>query len=108
MIVDLVTMENFGPYRGTHELRLGLGSHPLVVIHGQNMAGKTMIINAVRWALFGIAKDRLGKSIPTGELINSDAFEAGDKRVAVALRILTIEEGNDVVYILRRQQQIKS
>jgi DNA sulfur modification protein DndD len=108
MIVDLVTMENFGPYRGAHELRLGLGSHPLVVIHGQNMAGKTTIINAVRWGLYGVAKDRLGKPIPTGELINSDAFEAGDKRVAVSLRILAAEDGKDVVYTLRRQQQLKS
>jgi DNA sulfur modification protein DndD len=108
VIVDVVTMENFGPYHGTHELRLGVGSHPLVVIHGQNMAGKTMIINAVRWALYGLAKDRLGKPIPTGSLINSDAFESGDKRVAVALRILASEDGEEVVFVLRRQQQIKS
>jgi DNA sulfur modification protein DndD len=108
MIIDLVTMENFGPYQGTHELRLGLGPHPLVVIHGQNMAGKTTIINAVRWALYGVAKDRLGKPIPTGELINSDAFEAGDKRVAVSLRILAAVDGKDVIYTLRRQQQLKS
>src|SRR5262245_32517570 len=108
MIVDRVTMENFGPYQGKHELDLGIGSHPLVIIHGQNMAGKTTIINAVRWALFGVAKDRLGKPIPTGELINSDAFEAADKRVAVALRILTTEDDHEIVYTLSRQQQIKS
>jgi DNA sulfur modification protein DndD len=108
MIVDLVTMENFGPYRGAHDLRLGLGSHPLVVIHGQNMAGKTTIINAVRWALYGVAKDRLGKPIPTSELINADAYESGDKRVAVALRIVASEDGKEVIYTLRRQQQLKS
>jgi DNA sulfur modification protein DndD len=108
VIVDLVTMENFGPYHGTHELRLGVGSHPLVVIHGQNMAGKTTIINAVRWALYGLAKDRLGKPIPTGALINSDAFDSGDKRVAVALRIVTSEGGREVIYTLRRQQQLRS
>jgi DNA sulfur modification protein DndD len=108
VIVDVLTMENFGPYHGPHELTLGLGSHPVVVIHGQNMTGKTTIINALRWALFGVAKDRLGKPIATGELINRDAFEAGDKRVAVALRILATEDGSDVVYTLRRQQQLKS
>lgn len=108
MIVDSITMENFGPYLGSHDLRLGLGDRPLVVIHGQNMAGKTMIINAVRWALYGIAKDRLGEPIPACEILNREAFKAGDKRVAVTLRLVTAESGKDTTYTLRRQQQIKS
>lgn len=105
MIIDRVEIENFGPYRGSHVLNLGVGDQPLVVIHGQNMTGKTTILNSVRWALYGIAKGRTGQAIPTRELINSDAFAEGDRRVAVRLTIRTSEEEGGSTYVLRRQRQ---
>src|SRR4051794_37688457 len=104
MIIDQIEMENFGPYRGKHTLRLGLGGHPLVVIHGQNMAGKTTIINAVRWGLYGVAKDRRGKPLPTRALINDDAFAEGNRFVSVALT-LRVPDEDDATYVLRRQHQ---
>lgn len=106
MIIEQVEMENFGPYKGKHILRLGIGDHPLIVIHGQNMFGKTTIINAVRWGLYGVAKDRRGKPLPTRALINDDAFAEGSRLVSVALTVRVPDD--QATYVLRRQHQARS
>src|SRR4051812_13419942 len=97
-------MENFGPYRGREELVLGFGSSPLVVIHGQNMAGKTTILNAIRWALYGKAKGRIkGEILKTRQLINDRAFEAGERFVAVSMTVRLTKGNNEQTYELSRR-----
>ena len=56
MRIDEIEIEYFGRYCGKAEVDLGSGQTPVVVVHGDNMAGKTTILNAVRWALYGEAK----------------------------------------------------
>jgi len=107
MIIERIDMENFGPYYGHQHLELGTSQHPLVIVHGQNMTGKTSVLNAVRWALYGVAKDRFGGPLPTRELINYDAFDEGQRRVSVRLTIRTSGEEGSAQYVLRRQRQAK-
>ena len=44
MVLEKVEMHNFGPYYGTHELVFEGRSNELVLIHGENMAGKTTLL----------------------------------------------------------------
>jgi DNA sulfur modification protein DndD len=105
VIIERIEIENFGPYYEKQTLALGGGDHPLVVIHGENMSGKTSLLNAVRWGLYGYAKDRAGRPMPVRNLINDDAYAEGNRRVSVRLHIRTAE-GKAVV--LRRQRQLRS
>ena len=106
MIIQQIEMENFGPFCGRQVLKLGVSASPLIVIHGQNMAGKTTILNAVRWGLYGKAKGRgKGEILRTRQLINDRAFAAGDRYVAVAM---TVRLRSDHTYVLSRRHQIKS
>src|SRR4051794_14644666 len=102
-------MENFGPYRGSHTLTLGAGESPLVVIHGQNMAGKTTILNAVRWGLYGVAKGR-GKDevLSTRALINDEAFRDGERYVSVSLTVRLTKADKTTRYVLTRRHQIRA
>jgi len=55
-MVDLtrIELENFGPfYKKTHDVTLGLSKKKLVIFEGENGGGKTTIINAISWCLFG-------------------------------------------------------
>jgi DNA sulfur modification protein DndD len=104
MNIERVELENFGPYYHKQSVELGSGDHPLIVIHGENMSGKTSFLNAVRWALYGYAKDRGGNAVPIRRLINEDAYHEGQKRVSVRLHIAT-DSGEAVV--LRRQRQAR-
>ena len=105
MIIERIEIENFGPYYERQNLDLGGGDHPLIVIHGENMSGKTSLLNAVRWGLYGYAKDRSGRPMSVRNLINDDAYAEGNRRVSVRLHIRTTE-GKAVV--LRRQRQLRS
>jgi DNA sulfur modification protein DndD len=104
MIFERVELENFGPYYGKQVVELGGGEHPLIVIHGENMSGKTSFLNAVRWGLYGYAKDRGGAKMSIRKIINDDAYREGERRVGVRLHVRT-DDQRDVV--LRRQCQAR-
>lgn len=97
-----VEMQNFGPYFGLHTLVFGL-QRPIVVIHGQNMAGKTSLLNAIRWVLYGHALNRFGKPMPLKHLINSAASESGNWIMSVKL----LFEVDNSQYELERSIQPK-
>jgi DNA sulfur modification protein DndD len=107
MLLKRVELENFGPYCGAHHLDFKGSSEELVLVHGENMAGKTSLLNAIRWCLYGEAKDRSGEAMPTARLINLDAYSEGSKRVSVALEVVQRKDGEESLIRLRRQHQAK-
>jgi DNA sulfur modification protein DndD len=107
MLIERLQVENFGPYYGVNELRLRGQANELVLIHGENMAGKTSLLNAVRWGLYGVAKDRAGDAMPTFKLVNSDAYAEGAARLSVTLYLISREGSAEARIRLRRQRQAK-
>lgn len=86
MIIEQVVMENFGPYYGEHVLELACSDEtPITLVHGENMRGKTTLLNAIRWCLYGdlIESERAGTELH--ELLNYDAAEAGEHFYRVQL-----------------------
>ncbi len=69
------------------------------------MSGKTSLLNAVRWGLYGVAKDRAGKAMPVSKLINLEAYHEGTYRCAVSLHVLRPGDDGDDQIILKRQVQ---
>ncbi|RUO73678.1 AAA family ATPase [Idiomarina seosinensis] len=50
----LLSMQAFGPFAGTENINFNeLGEHPLFLINGATGAGKTTILDAISYALFG-------------------------------------------------------
>ena len=87
-----LSMRNFRPFYGEHVLPLHAEPpHDLVVIFGENMFGKTAILNAIRWALYGVVRNRLGVPVPVfadreGEqLLNVVAMRNGQFEMEVKL-----------------------
>ena len=72
IVLDSLTVENFGPFLGEHSLDFG-GNHGVYVIYANNEHGKTTLLNAFRWAFTGQA---IGKNGPilNQKLINRDAI----------------------------------
>lgn len=107
MLIKRVEMENFGPYFGLQGFDFEGTSDELVLIHGENMAGKTSLLNAIRWCLYGEAKDRFGEPMATRALINQDAFSSGTKRVSVTLDVIFHSDDGGTQIKLKRQRQAK-
>lgn len=105
MLLKSIEIENFGPYYGLQSVSFKGDVNELILVYGENMAGKTSLLNAVRWCLYGEAKDRSGGAMPTPKMINGDAWDEGDKRVSVTLEVIDRENGEESVIRLKRQRQ---
>jgi DNA sulfur modification protein DndD len=54
MILNRLTLTNFGVYRGQHQFNLRpQASRPIVIFGGKNGAGKTTLLDAIRLCLYG-------------------------------------------------------
>jgi hypothetical protein len=107
MRLTRLEVENFGPYYDRQDLAFGEATPELVLVHGENMAGKTSLLNALRWGLYGIAKGRDGMQMPTQHLINNDAYDEGNFRASVMLQLTREREGKQEAVVLKRQVQAK-
>jgi DNA sulfur modification protein DndD len=107
MILQSLEMENFGPYFG--EARVDFPGSGVVLVHGENGCGKTTIINAMNWCLYGIVLDRMGLEIDPLDLFNTDALDDGAPRFSVQMRFDHKDpSGTDHTYRLRRIAQVSS
>lgn len=74
-----LTCTNFMPYKGTMTLSFPTESERnVMVIYGDNMRGKTSLLNALRWGFYGKALGRHSRELPLQDLINKEATLEGD------------------------------
>jgi DNA sulfur modification protein DndD len=91
-----LTLRNFGSFYG--EQLLEFPAQGLLLIAGENMWGKTTLLNAVKWAMYGEVEDRLGNPVLRKNLVNWDAAETGDWTLEVKLSF----ESEGSSYIVER------
>jgi DNA sulfur modification protein DndD len=102
MKIITLTMNNFGPYRGRQEVAFPTdSSRRVMLVFGDNMRGKTSLLNAIRWVLYGKALDRASREIEIINLVNRDAQDDDDFSLSVLLRFEA--DGNE--YELSRSVQ---
>ena len=83
-----VKMENWLVFRGKQELIFPQDPHAnILLIFGENMHGKTSLLNAVRWALYGTSFDRQKREVPNHTLLNIDAASDGETFFNVSLKV---------------------
>ena len=97
-----LTVENLGPFVGTHRLDLAVSSQaPVVLVHGENMRGKTSLFSAIKWCLYGEIRGRHNRPIGPLSLLSYDARDEGDYHFAVTLEF----EHEGAEYWLDRRAQ---
>ena len=86
MLLQHLRLTNFGPFYREHSVDLEVvQSAPAIVVHGENMRGKTSLVNAIRWCLYGKVMARTGVQRLTTRLISYDALDAGEYYMRVVL-----------------------
>lgn len=74
-----LTSTNFMPYKGTMNLTFPTNADQnVMLVYGDNMRGKTSLLNALRWAFYGKALGRHSRELPLQDLINKEAALEGD------------------------------
>ena len=81
-----IKLKNWIPYKGSQSLRFSppQASKPLTLIRGVNKGGKSAIIRAFKWALYGNTGDLSEYQKPL-ELLNRDAKNQDDYQFSVTL-----------------------
>lgn len=97
-------MSNFMPYKGEHRIDFPTEANlNVMVVFGDNMRGKTSILNALRWVFYRRAYGRHLHEIPEHRLLNSEAAAEGDFTMEVRVRY----EADGHLYDLRRRMTRK-
>ena len=105
MKLHSLTARNFMPYKGEMELAFPQDEQRnVMIVFGDNMRGKTSILNAIRWAFYGEAMGRHSQPIPLQEIVNKEAALADDWRVEVHVKF----DANGYSYDLRRMAERKT
>lgn len=99
MKLQRLSMRNFMPYKGDAMLEFPQdASRNTLIVFGDNMRGKTSLLNAIRWAFYGNAIGRHLRSIPLHQMPNRESSSKGDWTMEA--RIEFEVDGNQ--YDLRR------
>src|ERR1700755_1446714 len=77
-------LTDFGPFKGEQAIAFPK-EDGVSVFYGENMRGKTTLLNAIRFALFGKITGRGRRPVPFGDLINLEAKVDGVRTFEVRL-----------------------
>jgi DNA sulfur modification protein DndD len=100
-----LTMTNFMPYKGRTRLDFPTDEfRNVMLVFGDNMRGKTSLLNALRWAFYGRALGRHSQVIPLHEILNKDAATENEWTFEVHVEF----DANGHVYDLRRRADKRS
>lgn len=79
-----IILESFGPFKGTQSI--DFPAEPgVVVVYGENMRGKTTLLNAIRYAFFGYVTGRGAHPIDLSKVGNWEATAEGNYGFKVIL-----------------------
>jgi DNA sulfur modification protein DndD len=74
--IKALHLENFGPFKGKQVINFSL-EDGVTIIYGENMRGKTSLLNAIRFVFFGKVIGRGTKSMPLHKVGNWEEASAG-------------------------------
>ena len=99
-----ISLNNWMVFKGEQELIFPQDDNVnILVLFGENMNGKTTILNSVRWCFYGEALNNAKIEIPHRELINIEARNAGEEKLEVGIDFTA--DGSE--YSLRRSLLFK-
>lgn len=100
MYIKSITLENFLPFQGKHRVEFSTdATNNVTLIMGDNGSGKTSLMQAFEWCLYGIAPD------DSPQIINAfvrDHIVPGGYRYASVE--IDLEKGGTLFHISRRQK----
>lgn len=98
-----LTIENFGPYKGTQTIDFSNGKG-VTLIWGNNGRGKTTLLNLFRYALFGRFQNRHTTVQDISMLANIEGHNEGNYNFKVVLRM----QNDGKAYELTRQYEVRT
>jgi DNA sulfur modification protein DndD len=100
-----LTLNNFGPYFGTQSLDLDVSDNaPIILVYGENERGKTSLLRAIRWCLYGEVLNQGGTLMDEREFAN---YDARDRKEPFDVFVEIEFEDQGVKSVLKRWMKVK-
>lgn len=100
-----LTLNNFGPYFGTQSLDLDVSDNaPIILVYGENERGKTSLLRAIRWCLYGEVLNQAGTLMDEREFAN---YDARDRKEPFDVFVEMEFEDQGVKSVLKRWMKVK-
>lgn len=100
-----LTLNNFGPYFGTQSLDLDVSDNaPIILVYGENERGKTSLLRAIRWCLYGEVLNQGGILMDEREFAN---YDARDRKEPFDVFVEIEFEDQGVKSVLKRWMKVK-
>jgi len=100
MILKTLKVKNFMPYWGDSSISFPDDKDKnVMLVFGDNMRGKTSLLNALRWVFYGKAIGRHSREIALFDLVNIEATMVGDW----SMEVMVTFEDDGHRYELRRK-----
>ncbi|HNP95306.1 MAG TPA: hypothetical protein PKJ63_06745 [Cyclobacteriaceae bacterium] len=105
MKLQKLTIKNFMPYKGEASLRFPTDEvRNTLIVFGDNMRGKTSLLNSIRWTFYNYAYGRHLRPIPLHLMPNRESAAEGDWTMEVRVEF----EAGGSQYDLRRVAEKKA
>ena len=102
LLLRALTLVNFGPFK--HEQRIDFDiDHGVLIVYGENMRGKTTLLNAIRYALFGKALTRGSVEIRPSQIGNWESIAEG----TYGFKVILDFQYEDLPYQLTRECRLR-
>jgi len=100
-----LTLNNFGPYFDNQSMDLDVSDNaPIILVYGENERGKTSLLRAIRWCLYGEVHNQGGILMDEREFANYDARDRKEPfNVSVELEF----EDQGVKSVLKRWMKVR-
>ena len=102
---DRIELKDFGPFKGRQTINLP-EAPGVAVIYGENMRGKTVLLNAIRFALFGKVIGRARREDSLHTIGNWEQAEAGQYGFEVVLHFRDDESQYRLVRSCRPRTEV--
>ena len=103
MKLHKLVVNNFMPYKKMKLMFPQNAQSNTMIILGENMRGKTSILNAIRWVFYGEAIKRRSQLIPMMDIVNREVAASGEWKVNAQISFAA----NGHNYELRREATLK-
>jgi DNA sulfur modification protein DndD len=102
-----ISINNFMPYKGQQKVVFPTDTHRnVMILHGDNMRGKTSFLNAIRWCLYGKAYTRHKSNIELHNLFNIEAAQESANSFSVSLTFEAGENKYELTRLVEKKQYI--
>ena len=108
MILKKMSLINFMPFFGKAELDFPTpdSNMNVLLVFGDNMRGKTSLLNAMRWCFYQVALDRNMKAYPWNSMVNKVASRKGDWTLSVNLKFETDEGEHELIGGIEKRSSV--